>query len=271
MKKNIFICLSSFALFFYCIPSNAQPTHEQQNLQKYWIYRERMKNYMITASASGCNVPSKSRSVVSDQLSFSDSFWQISYWIGTLAMEYDLLSKAGYNPLSPELMRTKQDLFNAIEAVNRIDCQADATWACTGVDCPTNSLNGFSLADDVPGDFHQRLYSGETGSDLLNEGLVPPPDGYRIKCINSAFAGYLSAREVSVDHVAGLFIGLALVKKFIPATLNSDIHFTDFYPEFNYVKEVQNIANRYITWMQSAFPHQWKLRNLCVINRLIIV
>ena len=69
--------------------------------------------------------------------------------------------------------------------------------------------------------------------------------------------------------MAGLFIGFALVKKFIPATLNSNTQFTDFYPEYNYVKEVQNIANRFIVWMESSFPHKWQLRNLCA-DRCVI-
>jgi len=257
MKKNIALQILLFILFSHLDFCIAQvPPHEQLNLEKYWIYRERLKDYMINGTAQGCVIPSQSRSSPAPGLMhWNDSPWFIGYWIGTLAMEYDLLVKS--NAPALQISQTKQDLYNAIETVNRLDFEAESplAWNCGA------SLNGFTISNDVPDDFHQRLYNGETGADLLNGSWVPPPDGFRVKCINSGFAQYVTPREVSQDHVAALFIGFSLVKKFVPTTLNSATPFLD--GEINFVIEVQKIANRFINWMQSEFPHEWVLMNLC--------
>lgn len=55
-------------------------------------------------------------------MDWSDSPIKIGYWIGVLAMEYDMLKKNGY-----DVTETKQDLFNAIESVSRLDLGVDSS------------------------------------------------------------------------------------------------------------------------------------------------
>ncbi|HKZ67899.1 MAG TPA: hypothetical protein VJ111_16145 [Chitinophagaceae bacterium] len=37
---------------------------------KYWIYRERLKTFMVSGNCKGCDIPSTSRSVVKRQKTF---------------------------------------------------------------------------------------------------------------------------------------------------------------------------------------------------------
>jgi len=167
MKKIFLLLLIPFSLSGQPCPPN-DPDHFCVQKEKYWIYRERLKDYMISGTAEGNDIPAVSReaptSAIRDRMNWNDSPWFISYWMGTLAMEYDLLVKS--NAPASQISQTQQDLFNAIEAVNRLDFEAESPnplgWNCG------SSLNGFSIDDDVPNDFHQRLYNGETGADLLN-------------------------------------------------------------------------------------------------------
>jgi len=264
MKKRLTFITVLFVLFFNFIFSIIQAqTHAEQNLQKYWVYRERLKNYMVNGTEQGNSIPAGGRNAFDGKqmLHWNDSPWDISYWMGTLAMEYDLLVRA--KAPASQLSQTLNDLYNVIEAVNRLDLTAEGYWN------GNNSLNGFSVPDDIPDNFGNR-----PNADALNDSWVPPPDWFRAKCMDGAPQVYKPNREVSADHVAGMFIGLSLVKKFIPAslTLNNGKTFADYpgsNPTNNYVIEVQNIAKRFIDWMQSSFPHEWKLQNP-IENRAVL-
>ncbi len=125
--KKIFLFL--LLILLYC---NAQ----YANLEKYWIYRERLKDFMVGSGDKGCSIPfnrdpGDSSSNNEPYIATGDAPWMIGYWIGTLALEYDMLSHNGYN-----VSQTKQDLYYAIEAINRLDYEAEISWGCTAVSKP---------------------------------------------------------------------------------------------------------------------------------------
>ncbi len=231
------------------------------------------------AVCKGCDIPAVGREnngtpiVGADKLGWADTPWMIGYWIGTLAMEYQLLIQSGLSSTSPQVMQTKEDLYGAIQSINRLDWEAEESWGCSYcgnsyTPCPGN-INGFLIRDDVPTDFSQV----QSIIDGLNDGLVPPRDDYRDKCISSAFTEYLTpGAEASWDHLTGLFIGLALVKKCLavgPPTENwNNTPFINGLSEAStssFIKEVQIISQRIITYLNSppdgASP--WTYENPC--------
>lgn len=245
IKVRFLFCLIGIS---FSIPYFAQP------LNKYWVHRERLKNFMVSTVNPGGSIPTGKRefiqgslngSITHPGLAWNDAGWEIGYWIGTLAMEYKLLSENG-----EDLTQTREDLYNALHAIGRLDQSAEEVWDCNSSIPPKN---GFILRDDVPSDFVNY-------ADQLNEGLVPPVNGFRIKCISSAFTDYLGGEcEASHDHWTGIFIGLTLVKKFVPEWENYfNIPFYDL--ETTFVGEVRKLSNRYIFWLAS---HNWLLFNPC--------
>lgn len=270
MKKYIACFLFSFISF----SSFAQYSFQKEK-DKYWVYRERLKNFMVRSHGSvckGCDIIANSRDHNNsniDEINWDDTPWFIGYWIGTLAMEYQLLTAAGLSSTSNEVMQTKEDLYGAIQSINRLDWEAEISWGCSqcsvgSVSCPQN-LNGFLLADDIPKDFSQV----QSIIDRLNEGLVPPPDDYRAKCISSAYTDYLTpGREASLDHLIGLYIGLTLVKKCLPPSesWNNTLFIDEFGNTTTFVREVQIISNRIIN---NLHINSWTYRNPCK-NRCVI-
>jgi hypothetical protein len=229
------------------------------NLKKYWVYRERLKNFMVSDIGTGTSIIAPKREIhLNDAkvLAWNDPAWYMAYWMGTLAMEYDLLSSNGENTT-----QTLIDLYNVIEAINRLDKKAEIAWGCS----TTGVLNGFMVADDVPSVFPELINNGVKNEDRLNESLVPPPDGFRAKCIESEETLYLNdiPREMSIDHLSAFYIGFSLVKKYIPANLNAHTSFSD--GETKFVKEIQNISNRII---DHFITNNWILTNTCA-NRCV--
>ena len=250
MKK----CLTFFFVFTISFPLFTQDFNAWK--QKYWVYRERLKNFMVSnSSQQGCSIPALGRDN-SGQIGWGDSPWMMGYWVGTLAMEYKLLSHSG-----ADVSQTKEDLFNAIDAINRIDCLAEWAWGCGNYDCVPQQLNGFMIRDDVPNFLHTTI------EDQFNQGWVPPHDGWRAKCVNSAYTSYLNpGGEASQDHLIGLFVGLSLVKKCI-TNVNESWGIKQFSDEeTSFVREVQNISNRITTYLytgQGNGNYQWYYINAC--------
>lgn len=207
------------------------------NLEKYWIYRERLKNYYLQRSQQGGGIIATNRYV--NGIEYNDPAWNLSYWISTLAMEYKLLNDNGYST-----QQTLLDLYYAIESINRVDIAAESNmgWSC-GFSGSTQP-NGFLITDDIPGEFFDNNFNGNLNADYLNESKVPPVDGDRIACVKSAVNYYEKPREYSQDHWGALFFGFAFVKKYIPVNLQANSTFSD--GETKYVKEVQNISYRFI-------------------------
>ncbi len=258
----IFFFFISFSLF-------AQYSFQKEK-DKYWVYRERLKNFMVRSHGGvckGCDIIANGRDNYNpdvDVINWADTPWFIGYWIGTLAMEYQLLTAAGLSSTSNEVMQTKEDLYGAIQAINRLDWEAEISWGCSqcggnpASPCPQN-LNGFMLADDIPSDFSQL----QSIVDRLNEGLVPPPDDYRDKCIASAYTDYLTpGRECSLDHLIGLFMGLTMVKKCLPPSesWNNTLFIDELGNTTSFVREVQIISNRIVNFLHSR---SWIYTNPC--------
>ncbi|HBG69753.1 MAG: hypothetical protein A2W93_09825 [Bacteroidetes bacterium GWF2_43_63] len=259
--RLVIFCVFSIAF----VEINAQPAiHFNTQKEKYWLYKEGLKNFMIFSqdeSEFGCDIPARNRDA-NDVVRWSDEARMIGYYIATLSMEYDLQIKSGLSSNSPEVEQTKKELFFALEAINRLDWEAEQSWdcsACIGDGFCEDNINGFFIRDDVPRDFE----TNQTYIDKLNESWVPIHDGHRVKCIASSYIAYVKhGSEMSQDHLAFLFLGFACVKHFLPENENymNKIFSDGKSSTRSFVKEVQEITVRIIDYL---VLHDWTYWNIC--------
>lgn len=104
---------------------------------------------------------------------------------------------------------TEQELSLALRALERLDEAAEAHFAAPA------ALDGFFLRDDVPADFHLTAEGGyRFPHPAADEGLA----GFEC-CVSASSCGapsLASGAYASVDQVAALLYGLALVERLVP-------------------------------------------------------
>lgn len=153
--KTILLIVLLFVNFF----SSAQT--DQENQDKYWKYRERLKNKFVKIGTEpgesipmACRIPGYAYGGTADvngtQLQWKDATITLGYYIIVLATEYKLLNNAGENTQS-----TLNELYYAIDAINRLDRSAEFYLSFGSNTVTPDDLNGFFLRDDVPYTFWQ--------------------------------------------------------------------------------------------------------------------
>lgn len=123
MKKNLIL----FALSSVTISLGLSQNLEQ-NLKKYWYYRDRLKNdFMVVdnSNGQGTNVPAGRRYEENGNviLKWGDSECFLGMYVAVLATEYRLL-KDNEQDYSENL----QELKNALDAFERLDKYAEYWW-----------------------------------------------------------------------------------------------------------------------------------------------
>jgi hypothetical protein len=237
----------SFIFIVYSMLGYSQTP--QMNLQKYWKYKERLKNFVVVGDCVGCSLPIKDRSG-DGTISWTDETITLGHYIGMLSMEYKMLENNGQN-----LQQIKEELYYAIEAFNRIDYMAEYYYN------GTKSLNGFFIRDDIHSNFFDLVYKGKLVENYLNQGLTPPPDGWKLKTVNSGYDEGIAIAsgpvEESQDQVIQLYLGFALATKFLNPNAQYSIPFMD--GEIKFVQEVKNISQRIYNHMSAG--GSWLIRN----------
>jgi hypothetical protein len=199
--KNGFL---SAVIFITCL-ANATAQTQQGNLDKYWHYRERLTtHFLLVGEQQGMSMPASRIDTMQQRMAWGDNTIGLGFYIGMLATEHYMLSHpqqfSGYNNGdSNALSRTENELYFALKGLRRLDETAEISFPS-----PCDSLglvrNGFMLRDDVPADFHLHFAN-----------------------ITSVKSDYTSVNvydnEMSQDQVYHVLTGLALVKKFVPATV----------------------------------------------------
>jgi len=176
----------------------------QLNLEKYWYYRERLKNdfiyYTGDPTMKGSHQPVECRMNYinvnkADYVRMGDATANLGYYIGLLAIEYRLLKDNGQ-----ETDETLLELYNALQAYDRLDLNAENCFR----DLPINPLpedwNGFFIRDDMENDTVLQNYFNVTEIN----------SGYDNCCHQN------DSNVVSQDQVIRLFLGLRLAQLMVP-------------------------------------------------------
>jgi len=151
MKIKTFIL---FVLFIVCTSIQVDAQTGKDNLNKYWLYRDRLRKYFVVEDPNdgfGTNIPfwwtNNCDPNSGITLTTGDGNDDLQYYIGMLATEYALLKRYGI-----DLTQTRNELLYALKAVERLDKYAESNWRA---DHSTSSddLNGFFIRDDIKSDF----------------------------------------------------------------------------------------------------------------------
>lgn len=243
-----------FILAAIFLPVFLKAQNAELNLHKYWYLRWRLVNYfMVVGEGPGKSLPAGIRHrhfsykklidgnyvyTHSNNLDFGDAPNYLGKYLGVLATEYHLLQSENL-PFEETLL----ELYHAINALNRLDnFEGNWPWG-NGL---KGKLDGCLSRGDVPRDFVGD-HSAELNQNLEQfSGEYGDPHSQPVLFGTSYEYGQNEnlLRETSVlsqDHISSLFVGLALIKKFVPdnVTVNG----------LSITKEAKEITHRLISYM----------------------
>lgn len=243
MKNFKTVIIIFFSIIF---SANMCAQDDLINMKKYWFYHYRLVNdFMAKGEHPGESIPMEERAVYtpsSEICKWGDATCAQAQYIGVLATEYALLSQQG-QPTDT----TKQELFLALNALNRLDWMAESNLdPATIWPPPAPAINGFFIRDDVGDLFvqnHPKLAHGVTSQRP-------------VKYVESDFNDANKRdKEVSVDQIYHLMVGFALVRKFIPENTyfipdpTTGVHKPFMDGETDIWKEAKIINDRYMDLM----------------------
>ncbi|HEX5063830.1 MAG TPA: MYXO-CTERM sorting domain-containing protein [Kofleriaceae bacterium] len=190
------------ALLIVIAPAYADTT--AQNLAKYHRLRQRLvTDFVSVGTAPGQSEPAPERTDGAGLMKWGDGTIALGFYLGVLATEQYMLANPAQFPGADDgdpsrLASTREELYDALLALERLDTVADASFPspCT----TTPALNGFFVRDDVPADF----YSHFPGITTIQSDFVDPT---------------LTNKEESQDQVYHVQHGLALVVALVPASV----------------------------------------------------
>jgi hypothetical protein len=174
----------------------------EQNLAKYQRLRQRLvTEFTSVGTGQGQSQPAPERMDGQGLMKWGDGTIALGFYMGMLATELYMMSHPAQFPGADggdagRIDRTRDELFDALLALERLDTSADAAFPAP---CSTTpSLNGFFLRDDVPANFFTRF----PGISTIQSDFIDPT---------------LTNKEESQDQVYHVQHGLALVVALVPA------------------------------------------------------
>lgn len=209
------------------------------NEEKYREYRERLRNeFMIgIGPGMGMSLPASIRDTATGILQWTDCTMAHGEYLAVLGMEYKILEGR-----AEDTEQTKEELFYALYALNRLDYTAETFFG------GTPSLNGFFIRDDISED----SLNMDTVLAHLNQGLPQ----YEISGLDSDYMDEIPRNnEESLDQAILLVTGLAVIKKCVPEDLEYSIdgevqQFQDF--ETSISLEAGHILTRIVNYMKEG-------------------
>ncbi len=124
------------------------------NHKKYWYYKTRLNNdFLKIGLGSGESMPANERQFTNGpqfdhnswKTKWGDASARLGLYLAVLATEYKLLKNS-----NQDLTRIKHEIFCALNAINRIDFNAEILCGQAVGNNASGSLNGFFVRDDVP-------------------------------------------------------------------------------------------------------------------------
>jgi hypothetical protein len=237
---------------------------KQQNLEKYWNYRERLRRKFmfytncqtklpftnppgVVLSANVRNPTNRQHVWKTDAalseienerpntMSWGDATSYHGFYLGVLATEYKLLDIYGQ-----DTDETLDAIEAALRTLERLDWMGDVAFGTNFID--NSNYNGFFIRDDVHADFIQE-YGNSSSVDFTGIEYVKSDYNYTYYSFGSEYD-----KEMSQDQVWNLLLGLALIKKFVDAP---DQNYDTDNEYVTFKKWAQKLAARYIFYMHA--------------------
>ena len=226
MKKIII----GLFLLLLAIPFYSQT--QQQNLDKYWSYRQRLRDKFMVVSSDvmdqGVNIPAaeifyndpQNLTYMNNRICWGDENSNMCQYLSVLATELWILKNNGQN-----YSKTLEELYYAMLALERLDYFSESYFR--GGTINDGDINGFSLRDDVSLDFWSKYKSHFDAKINHCDGFLVYNAG--IKGIDNGKCWYME--ENSQDVIEHQMLGLGLISKLLstesianlPIVINSTI------------------------------------------------
>ncbi len=222
--------IAMLLLLLFSLESIAQ-TYEE-NLEKYWYYRHRLKEQFMyfsgDASIQGSHHVAENKYDNQQFIRWSDGIWWLGHYIGVLALEYKLLKTNG-----EDYSGTLNELYQAFETYYRLDYNAEPCFENVFGQQGDPTVNGFFLRDD------------------LDTTCAPYFDDYEIKGDYHHCGDGTESNVNSQDQCIAMFLGLSLVKKLV-----------DDEQAQQYAINIADLVINSMHWFNKLVMHHiWEIRN----------
>ncbi len=241
---------------------------DQQNLEKYWKFRNTFREQFIKIGPNdGESLPAgsiKPCACVDDlypsedktewgvtcygEMHWGDGMIRHGHYLGLLATEYRLLKNSG-----GDVTGVLNELFYALNVINRLDLKAESEQAKFYNLTLNGELNGFFIREDVGQDFGLNWKDEPTSIRGTNSVLYYNQRASGGIPNGSTVFGNSYQNVPSNDQVSSLMVGLSLIHKLVDSVFvqppNSKIG-------FNIVLETAAIVDRLVRF---AADHNWQL------------
>lgn len=139
------------------------------NLNKYWAYRERLRNFIYVSpdfDEAGTNIPAERISEDSTTLAWDDGNGAFNHYLSVLATEYRLLKNAG-----KDYSQTTAHLYYALRSFERLDWVAESKYRADSSQ-QDGDLNGFFVRNDLDSGFWNKYKKGGTDEYFEQVNIV---------------------------------------------------------------------------------------------------
>lgn len=283
-----------FILTLFLLNLGGELLHAQtpeQNHQKYWYYRWRLRNhFMKIGPGQGESLIASERGIINSgvgpdaktHMTFGDQTFNLGYYMAILALEYDQL--AGNNQNTDQ---TTMELYYALHALNRLDINAESMFRSGfGINDEPNpqlhsqpgslqgtsydDLNGFFVRDDVDSQFYMQNFDHFNSDKIESQAELMDWDmksdwWHDSQLTFSQKQNEEADSEMSQDQVYTLMLGMRMIYEFIPDALTyENLAFQD--GETSIKQEALNILKRILshcngTSQALSLGYWWRIKN----------
>lgn len=224
-----------YIFLVFCQLNYAQTINE--NLKKYWYYRERLRNNFILISSNyteeGTNIPADR--INGNQIDWDDGNSSLYHYISVLATEYRLLKN--YNQ---EYSQTINELFYVLKSFERLDYNAEQYYRPGGEKYSTD-FNGLYNRRDITYQFW---------------------DKYRKNGTNEFFGQEFTTREkiLAPEHV---------FDHSFENSIDNTWHLIEAFALVNALVDNENVSGTQINFRQIAKDNVYRMVDIMIHNHLI--
>lgn len=214
-----------FGFLIFTIPKSGISQSPNENHDKYWYYRYRLKtHFMKIGKGPGESLIASQRAGYDseDDITFGDQTVNLGMYIAILAMEYHLLAGNDQNT-----EHTLDELFHALYAVNRLDLNAESFFRNPRnpiINPQPGDLNGFFVKDDATHSFFNQNINHFNSNTISSN--------YTISNLSSQWEHSKKKNnvpgssdrdkydlEMSQDQYYYIMMGCRFVNKFLPPSV----------------------------------------------------